>query len=53
MNHEAYGYGLWGMVVFSSAIFLIFAFSSRDGIRPGWAVISRGENTLRFDWSAR
>ena len=27
MNHETYGYGLWGMVIFNSAIFLIFAFS--------------------------
>jgi methanethiol S-methyltransferase len=27
MNHDAYGYGLWGMVVLNSAIFLIFAFS--------------------------
>ena len=27
MNHEMYGYGLWGLVIINSAIFLIFAFS--------------------------
>ena len=27
MNHETYGYGLWGLVILNSAIFLIFAFS--------------------------
>lgn len=27
MSHETYGYGLWGMVILNSAIFLIFAFS--------------------------
>ena len=27
MNHELYGYGLWGLVIINSPIFLIFAFS--------------------------
>jgi methanethiol S-methyltransferase len=27
MTHEGYGYGLWGLVIINSAIFLIFAFS--------------------------
>ena len=27
MNHEMYGYGLWGLVIINSALFLIFAFS--------------------------
>ena len=27
MNHEMYGYGLWGLVIINAAIFLAFAFS--------------------------
>src|SRR5579864_4565317 len=27
MSHEMYGYGLWGLVILNSAIFLIFAFT--------------------------
>jgi hypothetical protein len=30
MNHETYGYGLWGLVIINSAIFLAFAFSFVD-----------------------
>lgn len=27
MNHSGYGYGLWGMAIFNSLLFIIFAFS--------------------------
>ena len=27
MDHDAFGYGLWGLVIINSAIFIIFAFS--------------------------
>src|SRR6202521_31746 len=45
MNHETYGYGLWGMVILNSAIFLVFIFGGFLLLASAWRVLYKAQRT--------